>query len=329
MRSVLKVGAVLVLVAAIIFVGAGISRLNSFSKATSGKGLMTSEIGDRAGDVKRFNLLVLGYGGKKHEGANLTDSILVYSISLDGGAAAQISVPRDLWVEAPLGSDQYRKVNAAYANALATGSNSRAGANRASQVIGKALGVPIHGWLTVNFTGFRDLVDALGGVDVEVQRTFTARYPGDDDASRNTGWQKIKFEKGQEEMDGERAIQYARARYSANPVEGSDFGRAARQQRLVRAIKRKLLSPAGIVRGFAVSRAVEEEVRTNVSSGDLARIFRQSVNEKHSVVLSTQNVLVNDVSSDGQSILLPRGGDYAALHRFVRSQLAGPVTAGK
>ncbi len=218
MRRVLKVGGVLALILAIVFVGAGVSRLNSFSKATSGKGLMTSEISDRAGDGQRFNLLVLGYGGKKHEGANLTDSILVYSISQDGGAAAQISVPRDLWVEAPVGSGQYRKVNAAYANAIANGSNPRAAANLASKVIGQALGVPIRGWLTVDFTGFRDLVDALGGVEVDVQRTFTARYPGDDDASKNTGWQKIKFEKGQEEMDGERAIQYARARYSANPA---------------------------------------------------------------------------------------------------------------
>ncbi len=329
LRRVLKVGGVLALILAIVFVGAGVSRLNSFSKATSGKGLMTSEISDRAGDGKRFNLLVLGYGGKKHEGANLTDSILVYSISHDGGAAAQISVPRDLWVEAPVGSGQYRKVNSAYANAIANRSNPRTAANLASKVIGQALGVPIHGWLTVDFTGFRDLVDALGGVEVDVQRTFTARYPGDDDATKNTGWQKIKFEKGQEEMDGERAIQYARARYSANPVEGSDFGRAARQQRLVNAIKRKLLSPAGIVRGFAVSRAVEDEVRTNVSAGDLARIFRQRADEQHSVVLSTQNVLVNDVSTDGQSILLPEGGDYTALHRFVRARLEAPVTAGK
>ena len=329
LRRVLKVGGVLALIVAIVFVGAGVSRLNSFSKATSGKGLMTSDISERARDGQRFNLLVLGYGGKKHEGANLTDSILVYSISQDGGAAAQISVPRDLWVEAPVGSGQYRKVNSAYANAIANGSNPRTAANLASKVIGQALGVPIHGWLTVDFTGFRDLVDALGGVEVDVQRTFTARYPGDDDATKNTGWQKITFEKGQEEMDGERAIQYARARYSANPVEGSDFGRAARQQRLVNAIKRKLLSPAGVVRGFAVSRAVEDEVRTNVSAGDLARIFRQRADEQHSVVLSTQNVLVNDVSTDGQSILVPEGGDYTVLHRFVRARLATPVTAGK
>jgi LCP family protein required for cell wall assembly len=322
-----KVGVLLLLLLTLVVGVAGVARLNSFSKRVGGKSLLTSEIREKAGDSDRFNLLVLGYGGKGHDGQNLTDSILLYSISLDGGPASQISVPRDLWIESPVGSGAYRKVNSAYATALATGSSPRRAAGVAAKSIGAALGVPVHGWLTVDFDGFRDLVDALGGVEVDVQRSFTARYPRNDDPSVDYRWTTVKFQKGKQKMDGETAIRYARARYSANPVEGSDFGRAARQQRLVAAIKARLLSPAGVVRGFAVAGAVEDDVRTNMSVGDLARIFRRRVDPDRNVVLSENNVLVASTSSDGQYILLPQGQDWDALRRFVRSSLEGASTA--
>ncbi len=298
----------------------GVTRLNRFSEATSGKGLLTSDISERAGESDRFNLLVLGYGGKGHDGANLTDSILVYSVPLDGGPASQISIPRDMWVESPVGSGQYRKVNSVYAQALAETGNPRQAANVAAKSIGSALGVPIQGWMTVDFDGFRDLVNALGGVEVDVQRRFTARYP---DPKRPLKWTNVKFEKGVQEMDGEKAIQYARARYVYNnPAEGSDFGRAARQQRLVAAIKSKLLSPAGLARGFSVADAVQDDILTNVSSGDLARLFRRGTDPKRAVVLSDQNVLIPGTSNDGQYILYPPEGDYTVVHRFVRDALS-------
>lgn len=325
--KVVKLLGVLLLIGVVVLGGMGFSRANAFSQTISGRGLMDSRLNSLAGNGDRFNLLVLGYGGEDHEGANLTDSILVYSISTEDGPAGQISVPRDLWIESPVGSGQYRKVNAAYANAIANGDSPRKAAQAAAKSIGTALGIPIQGWMTVDFGGFRDLVDALGGVEVDVQRSFTARYPRNDDPSVDARWKKIKFEKGATQMNGERAIQYARARYSANTIEGSDFGRAARQQRLVAAIKDKLLSPAGIVKGFAVADAVDDDVRTNVSAGDLARIFRQPVDDKRSIVLSESNVLMAGWSSDGQYILLPQGDDWSVLHRFVRSSLRDNGTA--
>ncbi len=328
MRRFIKLGVVLGVLLLVVVGVMGATRLNSFSKAISGKGLMTSEIAKRAGNADRFNVLVLGYGGKDHGGANLTDSILLYSIPMEGGeGAGQISVPRDLWIESPVGSDAYRKVNAAYSTAIATGASPRRAADVAAKSMGAALGVPVHGWLTVDFDGFRDLVDAIGGVEVDVQRTFTARYPRNDDPSVDHRWTTVKFEKGPQEMDGETAIRYARARYSANPVEGSDFGRAARQQRLVSAIKAKLLSPAEVLRGFAVADAVQDDVRTNLSVSDLARVFRHRTDPERSVVLNENNVLVAGTSSDGQYILMPRGQDWDALRRFVRSSLRGTATA--
>lgn len=307
----------------------GVQRMDQFSERVSGRGLFASELGARAGDSDRFNLLVLGYGGAAHQGANLTDSILIYSAPLDGGEAAQISLPRDFWIEGTPGRDDFMKINAVYAAARNAGKTGRQAASIAARSIGAAVGVPVHGWLTVDFDGFRDLVDALGGVEVDVQRAFSARYPRNDDPKKDHRWMTVRFEKGPQEMDGATAMRYARARYSANPKEGSDFARASRQQRLVAAIKRKLLSPAGVLAHGRIASAVEDDIRTNVSIGDLARLFRAGVDERRSVVLGEGNVLAADTTEGGQYILVPRDGDWDALHRFVRSSLEAPATARK
>lgn len=323
----MKRGALVVLLLAVLLGATGVVRLNMFSKTISGRGALASEIGKRSEGEDRFNLVVLGYGGEGHEGACLTDSIVVYSLPTNGGRATQVSVPRDLWVQYPPDSGEYHKANEVYARARVATNDPRKAADSAAQKVAKVLGIPIHGWLTIDFNGFRDLVDALGGVRVDVQREFTARYPASDDASVSRDWITITFQKGRQRMDGETAIRYARARYSTNPAEGSDFARAARQQRLIAAIKDKLLSPAGVVRGVGVMEAVEDEVRSNLSASDLVRVFRSGVDEEKSFVISTENVLVNGKSDDGQSILLPKGGKYEVVHNFVRDSLDGRVTA--
>lgn len=325
-RRALKTGALL-LILALLTAGAygawGLSRLNAFSQATSDKGLSATELAARAGGSDRFNLLVLGYGGENHDGAYLTDSILIHSVSLSGGPASQISVPRDLWIESPPGSNRHRKVNSAYARAMASTDNARQAAQRAVANISSALGVPIHGWMTVDFNGFRDLVDALGGVVVNVPRGFTARYPRSDDPRQDHRWTHITFKPGPQLMGGERAIRYARARYSKDPRESTDFARAVRQQLLVSAIKTKLLSPSGLTRGHKVLQALEDDVLTNVSARDLASLFRREVPEDHKIVLGPANVLEGGRSGSGQAILVPRDGDWSALRRFVRSSLEG------
>lgn len=329
LSKVLKRGALALLVLVLLLGAVGFVRVNRFSKGISDRGVFTSEIGKRAGDGGRFNLLVLGYGGENHDGAFLTDSILVYSIPLRGGEASQISVPRDLWIESPPDSGEFRKANAAYAVARARTDDPRKAADATVESLSGALGAPIHGWMTIDFNGFRDLVNALGGVNVNVQREFTARYPENDDPSVSAKWINVKFRKGPQQMDGEQAIRYARARYIADPAEGSDFARAARQQRLLAAIKSKAASPAGLLRSFAIMGAVEDDIQSNVSAGDLARIFRRGVSEERSVVLSTENVLAESTSDDGQYILVPEDGDWESVHRFVQDSLKGRSSAGR
>ncbi|MDE3076137.1 MAG: LCP family protein [Chloroflexota bacterium] len=267
----------------------------------------------------RQNVLVLGFGGGSHPGAYLSDAMIV--ISETGAGTAEISIPRDLWVQLPPNSGRYAKIN----EALQDGYNSGglpAGAELAAVKAGQVLGLPVTGWVLEDFQGFRRLIDAAGGVDVDVERAFTARYPVNDDPSVDASWKTVHFDAGRQHLDGERALEYARARYSTDPKEGTDFARSARQQRLTTALRRKVLSPAGAWRFFPVVGATAAAMRTNLSAADMAAFFLgfRAEGAKH-ITLDTSNVLVESRSANGQDILLPRGNNYQAIASYVKSQL--------
>ncbi len=219
----------------------GLHRLGDVGAAISTQGTYTTQTGYMSG-TNRVNVLIMGYGGAGHDGAYLTDSMLVMSIIPDTGSTTEISVPRDLWVQIPPNSGNYSKINAAYQDGLNNGYNGEAagrvaGGDEAAAKVSAVIGMTVPYWVTVDFNGFRQLVDALGGIDVNVPIAFTAQYPANDDPSINPNWITIHFNTGWQHMNGERAIEYARARYVTDPVsQASDFARSARQQLLIRAI---------------------------------------------------------------------------------------------
>jgi len=262
------------------------------------------------------HLLILGYGGGEHPGAYLSDSMLLVT------DRAELSIPRDLWVQIPPNSGRYARIN----EALQDGYNSGGldtGAQLAAQKVADVTGMTVTGWVLEDFDGFRRTIDALGGVDVDVERAFTAQYPVNDNPDIDASWKTIHFDAGQQHMDGERALEYARARYSDDPAEGTDFARSARQQRLVAALRQKLLTPDGLVHLLPFINAVGGAIHTNLSPYELASFLAgfQAGQAKH-VGLDTSNVLVNGRAPDGADILLPRGGDYALVQTWVRNQLA-------
>jgi anionic cell wall polymer biosynthesis LytR-Cps2A-Psr (LCP) family protein len=124
-------------------------------------------------------------------------------------------------------------------------------------------------------------------------------------------------------MSGERAIEYARARYVTDPPsEGSDFARSARQQLLIRAIISRLRSPGAWPGLSGALDALQRAIYTNLSLADLtAFTFKLDFNHAARVGLSNANVLVDAQSTDGQGILLPRDGDWNAVKQYIASQL--------
>lgn len=266
------------------------------------------------------NVLILGYGGGAHPGAELSDTMLLVAQGAHG--PVDISVPRDLWVQLPPNSGRYAKINAALQEGYDAG-GLPAGASLSVQKVSQVVGLPIGGWVLENFQGFRDLIDAMGGVDVTVQRAFTAQYPVNDNPAINAAWKTIHFNAGPQHMDGERAIEFARARYSTNPLEGTDFARAARQQLLVAAMRSRLLSPAGALRFVQVTSAISTAITTNLSDTAMARfVWQLRGSATRHVTIDTSNVLVGARSADGQDILLPRGNNYGLIASYVQRQLS-------
>jgi LCP family protein required for cell wall assembly len=266
------------------------------------------------------NVLVLGYGGAGHDGAYLTDSLLL--LHTGSGGAAQISIPRDLWVQIPPDSGQYAKINSAYAYGRGVAGDPVAGGAMVTRKVEQVTGLATGEWVTIDFRGFRALVDALGGVDIEVENSFSSDYPANDDPTIDPSWITVSFAAGTQHMDGETAIRYARARYADVPEEQGDFARSQRQQRLMSAISAKLHNPLNWWRAFGIMGALQPALKTNLAPTDLLILFlRAGSGDAAHIRIDDSNVLENATSDDGQAILQPVGGDYGVISQYIREEL--------
>jgi len=278
------------------------------------------------GTSDRVNVLVMGFGGSGHDGAYLTDSMMVISMLPQSKHTSMISVPRDLWVQNPANSGNYTKLNAVYP--VAAGSTNQdpvAGGNAAAQKIATITGLDVKYWLTINFAGFRDLINSVGGVDVYVPDAFTAKYPKNDDPAIDASWITVHFDKGNTHMDGERAIEYARAREVIdNLAEGTDFARSARQQIIIKAALAKVKDISTWPKLFNAMDALQKTIYTNMSLADLSQFaLKMDLNDPHTahIGLSNQNVLQDSQSNDGQYILEPQNGNWQGIKDYVQQHI--------
>ncbi len=306
-----------------IFLFIGFQKAMAFGSAISQQSPLSTQTNFVSGS-SRINFLLMGYGGSGHDGAYLTDSMVIISLIPDTHHTTLISVPRDLWVQNPANSGSYTKLNAVYPVAAGDqNQNPLAGGNATAQKISLITGLQVNYWMTINFAGFKDFIDAIGGVDVNVPDAFTARYPANDDPSINPNWLTVAFTKGQQHMDGQRAIIYARARYVLdNNAEGSDFARSQRQQLIMKAALAKLKDWHTWPQFYGATDKLEKTIYTNFSLADLAEFaLKMDLNSAHRVGLSNANVLTDTTSSDGQSILLPQNGNWSLIPTFIQKQL--------
>ncbi len=267
----------------------------------------------------RINILLLGMGGEGHEGPLLTDTIMVASIRPTDAKVALLSIPRDLIV--PLPGIGWRKINSA--NAFGELKQAGGGAETARQAIEGLLGIPIPYYVRVDFRGFTELIDGVGGIDVYIDKNFTdASYPTDD-----YGYQTVSFAKGWEHMSGARALIYTRSRHGTNG-EGNDFARARRQQKALSALKDKLLdlrtfrTPAAVSDTLAALRA---NISTNLQVGDILRLARigtqvDAAQITHEVLDNGKDSPLTDAYLGGAYVLVPKNDDWNGV-REVASRL--------
>jgi len=297
-------------------------RVLAFGSAISTQSPLSTQT-SYMGTGDRVNLLVMGFGGSGHDGAYLTDSMLVMSLLPQSHHTTLISVPRDLWVQIPPGSGQYHKINASYEYGSNNNAKPADGGNAAAAKISLVTGLDVKYWLTINFQGFREFIDSIGGIDVYVPDSFTANYPANDDPNINPNWIKVHFSKGMQHMNGETAIRYARARYVLdNPAEGTDFARSARQQIMIKAALSKVKQMSTWPSLYNALNALQHTIYTNMSLADLMQFaLKMDLTNAHRVGLSNQNVLTSGTAPDGEYILKPANGNWQAIVDYVKQQL--------
>ncbi len=321
-----------VLAILVILVSTTVSKALAFGSAISTQSPLSTETGYMM-TSDRTNLLIMGYGGGGHDGAYLTDSMLMISVLPQSHHTSLISVPRDLWIQYPPNSGNYTKINSIYELASNNNADPQAGGQAANQKVSSITGMQVNYWLTIDFTGFKKVIDSIGGIDVNVPDSFNACYPKNDDASVDPSWITVQFNQGMQHMDGNTAIEYARAREpmevcgqgtSENLAELTDFGRSARQQIIIKAVLAKVKQISTWPHLFAAMDALQQTIHTNMSFADLSTFaLKMDLNDPKAarIGLSNQNVLGDGESDDGQDILTAANGDWNAIPTYIQQHL--------
>ncbi len=273
-------------------------------------------------DIGRVNLLVLGApgGGEGVDGPNLTDTVMVASLSIEDNSGLLFSLPRDLYVRIPGYGNS--KLNAVYKIGEAQGD---AGGETMSQVVGEVLGLDIPYYLKIDFDGFQQLIDELGGVTIDVEKDlYDDKYP-----TSNKGYEVLDIKEGTYTMDGSMALKYSRSRQST-----SDFDRARRQQKLIVAVREKALSldllsqPS---KALSIMDVLNDSFKTNLSLVELKRLFGL-VKDFDPTKLETKvfddspTGLLYGTRVDEIYVLRPVGDDYNVVVNYVDQIISGQAS---
>ena len=160
------------------------------------KKIYTPSIIKKPIEKSTYNILLFGYGGGNHEGAFLTDTVMIFHVDLKAKKAALVSIPRDLWVKLPTksGSEFHIKINAVYQLELGkmgevssiypnldqSHFGSIKDAEFTKYIVSQIFGEDIDNYVAIDFSGLTKTIDTLGGVDVNVLKSFTdTQYPID------------------------------------------------------------------------------------------------------------------------------------------------------
>lgn len=246
---------------------------------------------------ERVTVLLLGIDQREDErdrqDPSRSDTMILATFDPASGSAGMLSIPRDLFV--PIPGHGEGKINTAhfYGELEQPGS----GPQLAKRTVQYNLGVHVHHYARVDFHGFERLIDAVGGVTVDVER------PIKDDLYPNEtyGTIRVYFPAGLQRLDGRSALRYARSRHSE-----SDFGRSRRQQRVILAARDAALRLQMLPRLPQLIGILSSSVSTDLSPDKLLSLAVSARNLKTEdiVTRSIDENYVVDAYGDG-SVLLP------------------------
>jgi LCP family protein required for cell wall assembly len=282
----------------------------------------------------RTNILLLGSGGLGHEGPDLTDTIIFISVKQSSGETTLISIPRDFWI-----TSLQAKINTAYHYGSLKEATS-GGLLLAKSAVSEALGQPVHFVVDLDFSTFAKAIDILGGVDVVVDRAFDddqypipgkENDPCGDDPQTKCRYEHLHFDAGPQHMDGATALKFVRSRHSVDPEEGTDFARSKRQEKIISAVKNKLLSISNLKNTQVYKNLYDlavSSVVTDITPEYYSTFLRLGLKARQhplaAYTLSAPDQLDNPPVSDkfqGQWVLIPKGGDPKSVYNYISSLL--------
>lgn len=292
----------------------------------------------------RSNVLVFGTSeddAHGHDGASLTDSIMLMSINQKSKHVAMTSVPRDLWVdyESSCEFGNAGKINVAYvcgAGESDPKEHSDAGAQALMRKVGEVYGLEMQYYVHVNYTALQQTVDAVGGVDVVIESDDPRGI-----LDRNFDWEcnyecyYVKYPNGPAHLDGKHALMLARARNDAGGygLSAGNFDREKNQQKILVALKKKAASAGTFANPVAATKLIDSiggNVRSNFVSGEIKTLIGLANDIKENQIdridLNKEgNQLFTTGAYSGQSIVRPVAGltDYSEIQAFMRKQLGG------
>jgi len=296
-----------------------------------------------------LTLLLAGYGGNDHAGQWLTDTILLLRYDPKTRTVLQLNIPRDLYVYIPYGgkdNGKWDKINTILPTIMEWDKPSQnsldqryrwtdsqkkfdSGINLLADTVETVVGFRIDYWATLSFDGFRRFVDAMGGVEMSVERYFVDRkYPRNDNDQIDASYKTIEFYPGQQRLSGERAIQYARSRFSETPGETGDFARSKRQMNLISAVRSQALKENLLLKLPDYMQALQGKIRFSLNFGEITALGNYFNSTEGKSLLTElkfdprvlNDKLLEDKVLDEAYILVPLEGQgkYSTIQRWLR-----------
>lgn len=288
-------------------------------------------------DEGRVNILLAGTSEDDidHDGAMLTDSIMLVSIDTRNNTAFTTSIPRDLWVR--YGGESCSagfegKINNAYqcgeAESFSEPGYPKGGMGLLSKVVSTNFGIPVQYYGKINYTAFRDAVDAVGGITVTIDSPDPRGIYDPNIQPKDGG--PVRLKNGPQKLDGKGALALARSRNVAGGygMSRGDFDRTTYQRAMLIALKEKALS-AGVLSNPSkiggLLDAAGDNVDTNFNTSELRRLYELSKLVKSDDITSVDladaemNILTTGMYS-GQSIVRPTAGikDFSQLKSYFK-----------
>jgi len=289
----------------------------------------------------RCNIILAGNSADDpgHDGANLTDSIMIVSYDFKNHTSFMLSVPRDLYVNIP--GNGYAKINEAYPDGQAEHFSEPGYANGGMGLLEKTVsqdfGVPISYYALIDYSALKDAVNAVGGINVNIQ-SEDPRGLYDPSVDWSTHGPLVKLSNGPHTLTGEQALDLARARgdtYGSYGFAASDFQRTQDQRMMMLALKEKVTTSSVLANPVKLGElfdAFGNNVHTDLSTGNIRRLYdvskqintgsikSEGLNDVTIAGQKDVNLLRSYTTSTGESALIPAAGlgDYSQIQLYIK-----------